>query len=533
MSKADVSTPRLLDSVAGAALAAAALSLAFAVIVRRPDLTRGSAFLFGDEGHNLLVAQTLLAGGALYRDVFFGYGPISAYLYALAARLCGNTPLVYLSLLAAISSLNVGLAYALVRRAARPAVAAMVVGAGFIATTLAPGSLVGGYTNSPYIPLERTLLLLVALGWADPDTRSMKRSLLIGLLLGLWQGVKFGGAVPAGAALVLLDAIDLAAGGYSADRFRLWWRSLAAIAAAFLAIELLWVLLAFAALPGPVARDSVWPLYVADSYKSWVNTPGIRWPTWIGWRSTVTQYLIPISAFLLGAVGLAGWFAAARRTGRPALDRAQQAVAGAVFLPLCFFIIGSLTYFRQVHHFRAAMWALVPAVAWELQRSGVLVKTATMALWAPGLAALVKSAVFTSTAAMSLITVALPSGGSIVVAPPMAERLQFLQRFTERETADAPVLYVPLGSGWHAAYHVPRASRQTYLSLSPAWVRPYEETQFIETLSRTRALIVCDGNEDRASDEARLLLPPAIRRVILDRMRPWMTEAGCRVYRLQ
>ena len=54
------------------------------------------------------------------------YGPIPAYVHAVVASVFGNTPLVYLSLLAVVSSANVGLAYTLVRRAANVPVAVFV-----------------------------------------------------------------------------------------------------------------------------------------------------------------------------------------------------------------------------------------------------------------------------------------------------------------------------------------------------------------------------------------------------------------------
>ena len=81
-----------------------------AAIAIRPGVILGPQFLFDDEGQNLLIVHTILSGGALYRDVYSQYGPIPAYVHALVARVFGNTPLVYLSLLAVVSSANVGLA---------------------------------------------------------------------------------------------------------------------------------------------------------------------------------------------------------------------------------------------------------------------------------------------------------------------------------------------------------------------------------------------------------------------------------------
>ena len=78
-----------------AGLAVASLALSGAVIIRRPDLVMGADFLFHDPGHNLFIADKMLSGASLYRDVFSQYGPVSAYVYTLVASLVGNTPTVY------------------------------------------------------------------------------------------------------------------------------------------------------------------------------------------------------------------------------------------------------------------------------------------------------------------------------------------------------------------------------------------------------------------------------------------------------
>src|SRR6185295_9663127 len=161
-------------------------------------------------------------------------------------------------------------------------------------------------------PLERTVLLLLALAWEAPVARSVGRSVLIGSILGTWQGVRFGAAAVAGGSILLIDAIWLAAAGISPSALRIWVRSLAAIAAAFIGFELIWIVSAFSTLPSEIAWDTVWPVYLLRSYASWV-TPEIRWPQWLGWRFMVAQYLVPLTAAVLGLAGLAGWVIAVRR----------------------------------------------------------------------------------------------------------------------------------------------------------------------------------------------------------------------------
>src|SRR4051812_23508186 len=150
----------LADIFALIALSVSSITLSLTTIVRRPDLVRGAEFLFFDTGHNLLVADRLLTGHSLYRDIFYPYSPLSPYIYTGWAYLFGNTPATYLLLLAAISAVNICLASRLVRRASAPPTAALT-SIGLLALLPVPGAIAGGFTVSPYLVLERTLLLVV------------------------------------------------------------------------------------------------------------------------------------------------------------------------------------------------------------------------------------------------------------------------------------------------------------------------------------------------------------------------------------
>ncbi len=475
-------------------LMAAGLALAIAAIAVRPGVILGPQFLFDDEGQNLLIVQTILSGGSLYRDVYSQYGPIPAYVHALVAWVFGNTPLVYLSLLAVVSSANVGLAYALVRRAANVPVAVFVTAIGVLPIMLIPGALAGGDTSTAYMPLERTLLLLVALSWAAPTARSVRRSILIGSLLGAWQGLRFGAVAAAAASIVVIDFLHLWSIGFTRAHLRAWMATLFPIAAAFVAFELLWAVYAFATLPAAVALDLLWPLYILESYEVWPAAAG-GWLRWGGWRLMIGQYLLPLSAGVLGLSAWRRWSAGARRSGSPGPGPSAWADGGAVFIPLCFYIIGCCFLFRMAHDFRQFLWALVPAAAWELQRRGAAVRTVVACIWAPGFAVMVKASVIPAAAASLLVSVNLPTGGTIYTSAPLAARIRFLEQFTAQETKGAPVLFVQRGlgggSGWHYAYTVPHATRHTwFFALNP--IRPYEEAAFIDALNRTVALIDCD-----------------------------------------
>jgi hypothetical protein len=470
------------DVAAMVGLALASLTLSSSVIVRRPDLVKGADFLFQDSGHNLLVADRLLAGASLYSDVFYPYGPVSAYLYALVAALFGNTPTVYLSMLAAISAVNLCLAYVLIRRAA-DRWTAVAIGVVMLAVLPIPGAIAGAFTSSPILVLERTLLLLMALSWKVPVARSLAPSMVMGVVLGIWQGVKFGGAVVAGGAVLLLDAVYLASIGFSVPRIKAWMRSVALTAIAFIAVEVAWVSYAFLTQPYDMAVDVIWPSYMFHAYS--VVTPDIRWPTWGGWRLMVAQY----------AVACVG-------------------------------------YFNHVYHFQQFLWALIPAVAWQLPRLPASGKLVTGLAWAPGLLVVLRSAFLTVPPA-SMVTVQLPSGGTIVTTPSVAARVAFLERFVSSNSGGKPILYVPCGSGWHYAYAVPIATRNTFF-FAPEVIRPYERQEFLRSLDLTSALVTCDepSNSARRLDTV-FRLDPSLADAVYSRLEPWTDEAGCRVFRIR
>lgn len=527
MSLGPDSRPRSLAldaGVAGLLTAGAALLARLALT----DAQLDAGFLFGDRGHNLLIAQTLLSGGRLYRDVFSQYGPVPAHAHAAFAAVFGNTPTTYLTFAAFFSCLNVPLAYALARRAAGVPVAAGVTLA-FLTLSLVPGSLVGGYTDAAYISIERSVLLLVALGWRVPDGRSVSRSLWLGCLLGVWQGVRFGGTFFAGAAILLLDGLYVHGVGWSADRGRAWMRSLAVVLAAFAAVEAVWAVLVFSTLDPALAIDVLWPRYMLRQYESWV-TSDLRWIQWEGWRAMVAQYLLAAVAGALGIVAVGCWWVDLSTPGRARMGPRTPDTA-AVFVPLCFFVLALFTYFRMVHHFRQFAWTLVPAAAWGLERWGGAIRATVGALWAPGVAVFLKS-VLMPAAAGPLMAVVLPAGGTLHLSPDIVERVEFLRRFINTETPGVPVLFVGSrsGSGWVHAYRVPHATRHTWI-WAPEILRPYEEETFIRALDLTAALIECDGNG--LGESPPLPFPPAVAAAIRSRLRPWTQGAGCRTYHLQ
>jgi hypothetical protein len=509
-----------VDAMLALAASGSSVLLGVALFVSRPDLTAGAEFLFHDAGHNLLTAHAILSGQTLYRDIFFPYGPISAYAYAVAAWRFGNTPEVYLGLFAVVSAMNAALAYRLVRRSAGTAVA-MAVGVGLLSLLPIPGAMAGAFISSPYIVLERTMLLLLALMWSPPNARSTSRAVGLGLVFGVWQGIKFGGAFVGGFAIVILDALCLTAVGWSNEDFRRWTRSLLKTGAVCLGIESLWIIHAFATQPAPIARDVIWPYFMFHAYA--VVGGDIRWLAWGGWRLMVGRYLLPLTAAMLGIYGLGAWLRTLRK-GR------EADASGSAFILLLFYGIASCGYFHHVFHFEQFFWALVPPAAFAIERASTRTRLAVAGAWAPCVWLVVHTA-FMTHAPASMEAVRLPTGGRVVVSAAIGERLSFLARI-HAAMSGAPILYAPVGSGWHYAYGVPAATRHTFF-FAPDVIRPYERDAFAHSIDRVGAVITCGDAARPASLEGQLPLDEALRPLVFGRLQLWQRGAGCIAYRVR
>lgn len=145
-----------------------ALALSTGLMLRRPDVTRNAAFLFSnDEAANLFVADRRHRGQLLYSEVAFQYGPVSIELYTRISAALGNTPTVFLTTMAVLSAISVGLVAWLIRRSADAATALACVVVGLLPTMPLPGASVGGYASSIYLPLERLLLIAGVILWTS------------------------------------------------------------------------------------------------------------------------------------------------------------------------------------------------------------------------------------------------------------------------------------------------------------------------------------------------------------------------------
>ena len=204
-----------------------ALAWTAALWVTRPAALFNEDFVVFEQGHNLFLVDQILAGKRLYRDVFSQYGPLPIYLHTAWAACVGNTARGYVALMGCLTLVNVALLYQVLRRSVPGAMALGWLAAAVLPFLVLPGSFTAGQLYALYPVCERLLLLFVALAWVDPRMRSPRRAVVLGVLLGAMQWVKFGGAFMAGGALLIADLLVLGGALLDPAMRRRWleWRS--------------------------------------------------------------------------------------------------------------------------------------------------------------------------------------------------------------------------------------------------------------------------------------------------------------------
>jgi hypothetical protein len=526
--------PALLVLAAGTVLSTAAL-------LRRPDLSVTSGYLFGDQSLNLLVADELLAGRVLYRDIHSQYGPLPAYLHTGFAAVFGNTPVVFLSFHQVLSLVGLVLLTCLVRRATGAATTCFVVIVGLLPIFLTPGALLGAYTSSAYIPVERLCLIGLALAWVPPARRGPWSAAALGVILGAWQGVKFGGAFYAGLALLLTDSLALALA--RPPSLRPWLTSLAITGASFIAVETCWAVLAFSCLPGPIAVDALWPQYMLVQYASLQASP---LPEWNGWRYFVGQQLTPLTGVLLGFTALAACVVVALRRRPPGGSEVIPLTSLRLFIPLLFFALGFIGYFRHAHLPLQYAWAGCLAGALVVDR---LPRPAWLLLglcWLPGLWLVVRADLI-SGPSQELHAVTMPTGDRLFLTDEEDSlvsgiRDELARVESEERTPRDGVLFYPGGAGMHHFFGIPRKGRHAwYLA---GFVRPYEEADFIRGLDAEYAFVFVSDRPiaDPSADPGELLnaffARPVFSAPVCDALRahlhnPVRVGPRCLVYRVR
>jgi hypothetical protein len=493
----------------GASGGAAVILSAFAVgelaIFRRPDLTRNAAFLFGEQGFSLFVANEVLHGARLYRDVAYPYGWLPVAMFVACARMFGNTPVVYLQFLLVTSVAGLACAYAALRRFLPPGPSAFVTIVGLMPVFLLPGSLLGGYTTAFYQPVERLFLVLTVLAWQPPRRRTVSNAAALGAIAVGMQACKFG---PGLVLLAVLFALDVAL--IAIDRQASWaaWARCGTVTVGIAAAgECVLASAAFALLPRPVAADVLWPAYFIGTYPP----SAARWPALTNWRLVAAQYANPIAGMVVTAAGLAMLWQ--RRSGAADDER-----WGLMVLP-ALFVAGAFTFFRTDHHFRQFGWMFVFGAAAAIAQWRTSAIVAAIG-WVPVACVVALSVIRPPDGErVALVT---PNGWRLSIAAVEQTRIDGIVSALGGVGGRGPVLFCPNGTGLFVAYSIPHVSRENWFYRIA--LRPYEFDTLNREYAAVTALVDCSALEN-IPDEVR---EPLERRIAA---RVWNDDA-CVVYRL-
>jgi hypothetical protein len=494
------------DAAAVAVILVIALAIGEAAVFG--GYARGTGFLFGDEGNSLFVASRLLQHARLYRDVAYIYGWLPITLYLPAARVFGNTPVVYLQFLLFWSMVGLLLGYAVVRQLLWPLAATVVVVIGLLPVFLIPGSLLGGYISAFYMPIDRVVILAALLAWQPPSHRSTLRGVVLGTFPVVMQLLRFGPGIVLLAAIILVDTLALWTEPPPAV-LRVWLRTVGLMTVVSLAGELVIAICAITTLPHDVAVDLIWPSYLRAAYPAW----SARWPTWNGSRLLVAQYANPIAGAVLSLGSAALIFSR------------RESLRGARFLlaPLLF-LLGMFSFFRTVDHFRQFAWMLtigaLPALSrWRAARMAAIL------LWIPVFAVVVRTAF--RPGAPDSVEVVSTAGWRLTTSQSDAIRIERLRHAIDAlvSRGRTAVVFYPNGSGFYVAYGYEPPGRTVWFF--PRFVRPYEIPQLAHEFQRAGVFVDCSREHTRVG------IPAPLRTTLEARLgSPEWIDQACAVFRL-
>ena len=453
------------------------------------EILSSDNFLHEDESVGMLVTDVLLHGGTLYKDIAYPYGYIPAYLHVAAARAFGHTVATYLGVFLPISVAVLGMLYVLLRRVLRPWTAFLFTAGVMIPQTISPGAMNGdGISNLAY-PLEKIPLVAVALLWREPRRQLWWRALLLGICLGGMQGIKFGTGIVLGMALALVELFSWYRSGADIETGRIVLRNNLAVLGGFLLVQSVWVGLALASLPRAIAHDVLWPTYMYANYAAFKNQ---HYPGWYGRDFFVCVEMIP----LLGIVGSLWWLGkrlSRRRTPVPPAPGAVELQnGGGILILLVFYVLASFILFKGNWHFFSFAWVPVLGGVYLLLQPVRAVRRAVVVLWGAGLGRFLL--IYFLPATPLLFPVQLDDGERLWVSAASRHEITNVLAAARAPMPAGPgagkmppVVFYPLGAGYHVFFHVPRQGRNTWYA--PGLVRPYDEARIAE-LARTARWVV-------------------------------------------
>lgn len=447
---------------------------------------------FSDGGLLLLTAQRLLDGAVLYRDVFYQYGPLHIFAWTGWAYLFGNTIDSYFGFLNVASTIDTVLLLLCLRKTGCSVTETGITLAASIPYFLLPGSSCAGFYEHGYLAFERMLFLVLVLVWKAPSDRRFVRSCTLGAIIGLMQTVKFGNAAGALAGLLCVDLFSMGS-AWNTPAWRALWRHVIGIGAGFTAVIVIFTLALYSCMPGEIARDVLWPYFMANSY---VLAPIDRLPRWLTLNYFVGTQLSAVIAVLFGIVTLG--FLSIRFLGFGNTRVSERLPAGKesglpLVILLVAFLVNALLIYKQIWLFYQSVWMVTVSIGFLVRRVPVSGKLALAILCIPCLSVTVRQVIWPPLR-QNEEPVKVPNGETIWMDSAVSQQNAAVcesLRLVPPENGKVFVLDrgpVTLASHLHFFYKIPQAARHTMIF--PGWLRPLDYGKLLQGLETTKAVVL-------------------------------------------
>ncbi len=463
-------------------------------MVRRPEMHFNANYILINYGEQLYRADRLSKGEILYRDVASQYGFVASYLYAYYTIAVGNTIVanrIWHMLWFSFSGVMV---YWLLRKTVRIELAFAFTLIVVTPVLVKPGWII---TEAENVPVEAVCFLALMLAWVPPDCRTWKHCVTLGLILGLWQAVKFGGAVYAGMAIVGVDLLCLITHKTTSNTWKEWLTSLGVIVASFWIIQLCWIALAFSLLPWNIAVDTLWPAYMLSDYRLMREAGLARVPP-LWWISI--KELLSWGGYLYGCLGLGLLFAVSlivRSFKNPVQTDHFNGSSNRLLIGWFFYLLASVSYLAHVGLFFQYSWTIAPAAAGFLSRINRRLQIAGLLLLSFPFVHMMKHVFYddlVSRKTSQLRPYSLPSSEVIYVNDDVQETLNAFKVLSEwqRGNPDQSFTLAMLGGFCGGGYHY--YYNPNYRMRNPMFFRVstrlYDLDEFEQKYERVSALIV-------------------------------------------
>jgi hypothetical protein len=444
---------------------------------------------FRDGGFNLNTTEILLHGKKLYLDTFYQYGPLPITLYAFLSRFFGNTISTFSYYLLAVHLACIVLIFAVLSVARCDALATLLTVLALYPICAAPLGL--------HYSFEQLCILALIVLWQPLALRNPARSVLLGVLLGAMQWIRFGSALGPiiGLAAVDLLSISIQRPSLSQMRFKKLLTGGLFALGGFLIVESTLLIHSFVTLPGDVAQDTAWPYYMHASYNAYPAQD--RHPRWLTLNYFLGNQLIGVAAFVCTAGCLLALLGSSRLRQ---ISLRENQTALRLFIPFVAYLAYAAFFYQQTWHYSIGAWLLALSVGYYLRSDVGWRRFALAALFLPGLYVALLADFKPATGSPLAMTVT-PRGERLWLPPETASRMQkliaALATFQTRTNRDGVIFLerqpITAVSHLHFFYLIPQVIRHTMIF--PGWLRDRDLIAMEQAIRQGHPVVLLQRSE--------------------------------------